>query len=60
MVFEELLTRWTCSFDGKGLFILYSVIKVDSFTRMLWSIYTKVKDEGLVQVCQCRCKKVNT
>ena len=31
-------------------FFSYSVIKVDSFTRMLWNIYTKVRSEGLAQV----------
>ena len=32
------------------LYIFFSVIKVDKFTRMLWDIYTTVREEGLSQV----------
>ena len=39
-----------CMYRYYPFILLFSVIKVDNFTRMLWDIYTTVRNEGLAQV----------
>jgi len=33
--------------------VVFSVIKVDDYSRRLWDIYTTVKQEGIAQVYTC-------